>query len=66
MNGDFAIWLEGGPHAVFYLGPDGEPTPRDGRLAGNTLLWFDETTTYRLEAAIPLEQAVEIAESIGR
>ncbi len=64
VKGDLAIWLEGGPHVVFYADPDGDLEEREGRLAGNTLLWADRGFTYRLEGAVDLAEAVAIAESI--
>jgi hypothetical protein len=59
-----ALWLSGGDHVVFYLGADGIEHSREGRLAGNVLLWQRGRTAYRLEAKVPLRRALRIAESL--
>ena len=58
-----AIWLEGGPHVVFF---DNEGLVFDdqGRLAGNTLLVERNDVLVRIEGEISRERAVEIAESL--
>ena len=60
VNGSDAFWIEGGTH-FFVTGPDGEWTDEMIRLAGNTLLWTQAGTTLRLEGAIDLERARDIA-----
>ena len=60
-----AIWLSGSPHGYVFQGRDGSPVFDTLRLATNTLLWQDGLVTYRLEASVPRERAVEIATSIG-
>ena len=52
------LWIEGRPHIV--LVPGAPP-----RLAGNTLIWKRGDVTVRLEGALGLERAVEIAASLG-
>jgi hypothetical protein len=66
VDGVPGLWLSGGAHAVFYLGPDGIEYQHEGRLAGNVLLWQRGRTAYRLEARIPLRRALRIAESLRR
>lgn len=51
-----AIWIEGEPHLVVL--PD---TPE--RLARNTLVWTRGDLTLRLEGAMSVDRALEIAES---
>lgn len=63
VRGAAAVWLEGGPHAV-YVEEGNTVSDRPGRLAGNTLLWVVDGVTYRLELAEPLGRALEIAESM--
>jgi hypothetical protein len=58
-----AFWVEG-PHTVILIGEEGIPIQDSARLAGNTLLWSEGGVTYRLEADIPLDRALEIAGSV--
>ena len=64
VHGVDALWLTGGDHAVFYRGADDVEYQRDGRLAGNVLLWQQGRTGYRLEARIPLSRALALARSL--
>jgi hypothetical protein len=64
VHGVDALWLTGGDHAVFYRGADDVEYKRDGRLAGNVLLWQYGRTGYRLEARIPLSRALALARSL--
>ena len=63
VNGEPAIWIGDGPHAVFFIDRDGNVSEDRGRLAGSTLLWEVGEVTLRLEGAMSMERAVEIAES---
>jgi len=67
VNGVPGVWLEGAPHQVFI-----QPSPGGGslvsdrvRLAGNTLLWYSDGVTYRLEAKVSKARALEIAGTVG-
>jgi hypothetical protein len=64
VGGATAYWLQGGDHAVFYIGTDYDERSREGRLAGNVLVWQAAGVGYRLEAEVDAERAVEIAESL--
>ena len=64
VHGVDALWLTGGDHAVFYRGADDVEYERDGRLAGNVLLWQQGRTGYRLEARVPLRRALALARSL--
>ncbi len=58
-----AVWFEGGPHELLVLsGADVEE--RRGRPAANTLIWVDGGVTFRIEVALPLQEALRIAESM--
>ena len=57
------FFIEGEPHLVVRVG-NGNERVLAPRLAGNTLIWDDGGVTYRLEAEVSLERAVEIAESM--
>ncbi|MGH3040650.1 MAG: hypothetical protein ACRDNG_02735, partial [Gaiellaceae bacterium] len=58
-----ALWLEGGPHVVFFEN-DGRVFDDRGRLAGNTLLVERNDVLVRIEGEIDRERALEIAESL--
>lgn len=60
-----AVWLAGSPHTYVFQDRDGTPVFDTLRLATNTLLWQDGDVTYRLEATVPRDRAVEIAATIG-
>jgi hypothetical protein len=59
-GGQLRYWLSGKPHALY----TGYPGLDNGRLAGNTLLWRDAGRTYRMEAQVSRERALELARSI--
>jgi hypothetical protein len=56
IGGEPGVWI-GGRHALYL--PGGPPV-----AAGRTLIWQRGRVTLRLEAAVGLEQALEIAQSV--
>ena len=57
-NGGYGVWLAGKPH--IFLFPH-EPA----RLAGNTLVWQENETTYRLEGpGLTRQKALDLARSL--
>ena len=58
------VWIDGEPHTFGYLDADGEPATEPLRLAGDTLLWERAGTTLRVEGALDLAAALEIAASM--
>ena len=66
IDGHRALWLEGGPHAVLFLTPDGNIADDLGWLAGNTLLVENDGVTVRIEAQIDRADAIELARSLLR
>ena len=64
VGGAPGIWIEGPEHAAFYLGLSGNEHRIGGRLAGNVLVWQRNTRTYRLEADISRDRALELAASL--
>ena len=54
----WGVWLSGAPHVFFF--------PREpARLAGDTLVWVNGTTTYRLEGpSLTKSEALEVARSL--
>jgi hypothetical protein len=65
IGGEPAALITGGPHVVLLRAADGSVIEQTTRLAGTTLLWTVGDLTYRLEAELPREALVAIAESIG-
>jgi hypothetical protein len=63
VGGGDAIWFDD-PHEVWVLREDGSSETHAPRLAGHTLIWPVGPTTLRLEGDLPIDRAVEIAESV--
>ena len=65
VNGQPGIWLEGEPHAFYYLDArTGEPRDETLRLARNTLLWERGPLTFRLEGDLTRAEALAIARGL--
>jgi hypothetical protein len=64
VDGDAGIWLGGTPHFVLWVGSDGSDHVDEPFLAGNVLLWEDGRLSYRLEADVSKERALELARSL--
>jgi hypothetical protein len=64
VDGYPALWLEGGPHFVFFRLPGGASGEDWARLAGNTLLVERAGVLVRVEGSIERDAAVRIAESL--
>ncbi len=64
VDGYRALWLEGGPHAVLFVAPDGGVRDDLGWLAGNTLLVAANGLTLRIEAQIDRNEAIELARDL--
>lgn len=64
IDGDTAVWLEGGPHAVLFVAPDGLIRDDQGWLAGNTLLVDRDGTTVRVEGALGRADAVDLVRAM--
>ncbi len=63
VAGGYALWIDGEPHLVTLLAPDGAVVAE--RVAGNTLLWQEGSTVVRLEGFDDRADAVAYAESLG-
>jgi hypothetical protein len=61
LDGRRAVWIAGGPHAVFLLEPDGSYREDRGWLAGTTLLVDRDASTLRIEGALDRDRAVALA-----
>ena len=64
IDGDTAVWLEGGPHVVLFVAPDGLIRDDHGWLAGNTLLVDRDGTTVRVEGALDRPDAVDLVRAM--
>jgi hypothetical protein len=58
VGGCPGAWSEG-VHEMAFTTPDGDPA--GARIAGNTLVWTDGHTTYRLESSLDRTAAVDLA-----
>ena len=58
------LWISGAPHLFWYLAPDGTFIQESRRVVGDTLAWERDGMLYRIEGAITLERALEIARSM--
>ena len=64
VEGRPGLWIEGGPHALLFRGPEGRILEDAARLAGNTLLLQHGSLLVRLEGELTRERALEIAASL--
>lgn len=62
--GEGGYWIEGSPHTIRYVGPDGETLEDQVRLADDTLVWEEDGVSYRLESALELREALAMARSL--
>lgn len=65
VRGNPGYWIEGEPHVLSYVDPDGLVRTDTTRLAENVLLWEEAGVTHRIESALSLEEATLIAESLS-
>lgn len=64
VDGEAGWWLSGAPHALIYVGPDGEPVFDSHRFVGDALLWTRNGVTYRLESGLGRDATIRVAESL--
>jgi hypothetical protein len=64
VDGSPGVWISGGEHVFWYLAPDGAFIQESSRLVGDTLAWERDGVLYRIEGAITLSRALEIARSM--
>jgi hypothetical protein len=60
---DGGLWLPR-PHAIQYIDRDGMVHTETARLAGPTLIWTDNTVSYRIEG-LSAEEAIDAAKSLA-
>ena len=58
------VFLSGGEHTLFYLDRTGKYVVSPGRLVGNALIFQRGPLTIRIEAQLPHDQMVELANSL--
>jgi hypothetical protein len=63
VDGAPGIWIEDDEHAVFY-GGIGDEDRIGGYLSGNVLVWQRGRVTYRIEAGVSRDEALELARSL--
>jgi hypothetical protein len=62
VDGHPGFWITGAPHTFGYFDAGGNALFEPTRLVtGNTLLWIERGTTYRLESALDLADALALA-----
>jgi hypothetical protein len=61
VRGRMGYWVDGEPHVLTYLLPDGYERMDTTRLAGNVLLWEEDGVTHRIESALSLDAVRWIA-----
>ncbi len=64
VGGHDGYWIAGSPHEFVYVGPGNEVVYDSRRLAGDTLAWSVDGTTYRVETGLGQAEAIRIAESL--
>jgi hypothetical protein len=65
VDGAPGYWIDGPPHLLRYLGPDGEARAEATRLVGDTLVWERDGTLYRIESGLGLDETLRIASTIA-
>jgi hypothetical protein len=63
VDGAPGIWIEDDEHAVFYGDVEDEDRV-GGFLSGNVLVWQRGSVTYRIEAGVPRDKALDLANSL--
>jgi hypothetical protein len=64
VHGSPAYFLSGEPHEVLLVDETGEPVFESARLARDVLVWEDDGRTLRIEGALTLSEAVDVANSL--
>ena len=64
VGGEQGFWIGDGPHVLLLLDERGGDLDDTARLAANTLLYTHRNLTVRIEGAMTLDQALEIADQL--
>jgi len=65
VRGRMGFWIDGEPHVLTYVGPDGQERTDTTRLAGNVLLWEEDGVTHRIESALSLHATRTLAATLS-
>jgi hypothetical protein len=65
VGGILGLWIEGAPHLITFEDAAGNIHEEETRLAGNVLMWERAGVTHRIETTQPLEDALEVAQSLA-
>ena len=65
VGGEAGYWIEGLPHLVRYIDPEGRERSQRTRLVGDTLVWEGGGVLYRIESGLGLDATLRIGESIS-
>jgi len=57
-------WISGAPHEILVERPDSDVVVEPAKVAGDTLAFTRDGTTYRLESSLGRERTIAIAESL--
>ncbi len=72
IGSNLGVWIHGYDHGVWYFAPGStggqheEHWRAEGYLAGNVLAWRVGDVVYRLEADVPKQRALELAQSLEK
>jgi hypothetical protein len=64
VGGARGYWIDGAPHFFVYLDANGREIQDTYRSVGQTLVWFRDGITYRLETGLDRDAAIRLAESL--
>jgi hypothetical protein len=64
VDGEDGYWIEGPPHLLRFVGPNGAERAEATRLVGDTLVWERDGMLYRIESGLGRDATIAIAESI--
>ena len=64
VDGELGYWVTGASELVIIADPASSIVEDPGRPSANVLLWASGGITYRLETALPLTDALALAESL--
>ena len=58
------FWISGPRHSLYYVSSDGLMREDTSRLAGNTLLWSQNGTVFRLESSLDRDAAIALVSQL--
>ena len=64
VGGEAGWWIDGTPHQLVYLDPNGEVVSDSRRTVGDTLLWTRGDMTFRMETTLERGAAIALAETV--